>query len=288
MANEITTATLALAADEVSAALGPALVRKVVMLPHVHAENLPVGTITKQARKDDAMGLGTLTSQAATYSIGAAGEVNQTKVQLVVAKTVLGSKLTVEAEEFGQMQLGTVVNKQSNGLARTLDGNVKALASGFSQNAGDGATGFDLEDVMDGISLIEAGDAAVTQSRYVCALGHTEGAAIKKQLLQTGASAFTNLELLSLLTTLEQPNGYIGTLGMIDFYQTAGLPAGGGENSSIVFNPELAFFGMYAPAPVSWIIPKGVEGVYYEVVSYIFSQVAEWYDEAGVEILSAT
>jgi hypothetical protein len=286
MANEITTATLALATDQVSDAIGPALANKVVCLPHVFAENLPVGTIIKQARKDDAMGLGTLTAQAATYSIGAAGEVNQTKVQLTVAKTVIGSKLTDEAEQFGQMQLGTVADKQANALARTLDNNVKALASGFSQDLGSAAAGFDIELAMDGLALIEAGNAGATGSRYVCFVGDGEAGAIRKQVFQSGASAFTNLELLSLISTFETPNGYIGSLGMIDFYRVAGLPTGGGARSNLIINPELAFFGMYAPAPKTWIIPKGVEGVYYEVVSFIYSQVAEWYDEAGIELLA--
>lgn len=285
MANEILTSTLALAADMVSDALGPAIANKVVCLQHVYAENIPVLTTKKQARKDGAMGLGAVTGEAATYTFGTAGEINQLKVELTIAKTVIGSKLTVEAEEFGQMDLQTVVSKQSNALSRTLDNAVKALATGFSQNV-DAGGALDVETLMDAAYLITAGNHESDGQRKVAILDPKGVNQIKKQLVQTGGTAFSNLELLSTLTTLDTPNGFAGNLPGIDVFQVNGLPTGGGNRSGMVINPDLAFFGMYGTAPVTWIIPKGVEGVYYEVVSYIWNQVAEWYDGAGIEVLS--
>jgi hypothetical protein len=285
MANEILTSTLALAADMVSDALGPAIANKVVCLQHVFAENIPVLTTKKQARKDGAMGLGTVTGEAAAYSFGSAGEINQLKVELTIAKTVIGSKLTVEAEEFGQMDLATVTNKQANALSRTLDNAVKALATGFSQNV-DAGSAMDAESLMDAGYLITAGNHESDGQRKVAILDPKQVNQIKKQLVQTGGSAFSNLELLSVLTTLDTANGYAGTLPGVDVYQVNGLPTGTGKRSGMVINPDLAFFGMYGSAPVTWIIPNGAGGVYYEVFSYIWNQVAEWYDGAGIEVKS--
>jgi hypothetical protein len=283
MANEILTTTVNTATDVLSASISRALVNKVVCLPHVFAEDLPFGTKTKLAQKDAATGLGVVRAEAQAYTFDVEGEFNQSTVSLTAAKTVIGSKLVDEVEQFTPINSGRIVTEHANSLARTLDNNVKALAPGFSQSVDAGAAGT-IEAAMEAAFLISAGNAADDGGSLVGIFDHKYIYQIRKQLVQTGAVAWSNMEMLSLLTTMESPNGYAGSIPGIDFYQVQGMPTGGGKRSGMVFNPSLAFFGMYSPSPKVWLIQKGSEGVYTEVISWVYSQVAEWNDAAGVEV----
>lgn len=289
MANEIKLANMKTPTDVISAAISRALVSKIVCLPHVYAEDLPVGTVTKLARKDDALGLADVVAEVDNYTYSSASDFSQTSVSLTVANTVIASKLSVQAETFTEANDQMIIAKQANSLQRTLDANIKTLASGFT--AGITATSvLTVEDLMDAAYTIRAAHAGPQGGQRCVAFIDFKGRnEITKQLIQTGASAFTNLEMLSLLTGLnaDKLNGYCGNIPGIDVYEAADLPTASGATKrvSLVFNPELAFFGMYGGIQVLRKAPDS-QGLYTELTSYVFSQVAEWNDGAGCRVVS--
>jgi hypothetical protein len=279
---EIRIANMATPADVVSGAISRALVNKVVLLPFVFAEDLPVGTPVKQARKDDALGLGAIVSEAANYThVAGTSNLTQTKVQLTAAKTVISTKITEEAKQFTEINDATVISKQSNSLARTLDNAVKVLSQGLSQNVDAGAT-MSAEALMEAVMLLSAGNAASDMSPAVAALSPQAILHIQTQLVQSGASAWSNIQMLSLLQDLEKPNGFRGSLpGGVDVYSVNGMPDSG--KSGMVFNPELCFFGIYGTVQIRRKASDS-QGLYDELTSFVFNQVAEWNDAAGVEV----
>jgi hypothetical protein len=287
MANEILVANMATPADVVSDAISRALINKIVCTPFVFAESLPVGTTVKQARKDGALGLGATVAQANNYTFGADSEFTQTKVQLTVAKSVIASKITVEAAQFTEVDDNMVIQKQANSLGRTMDNAVKTLASGFSQVVEAGAS-MTAEALLEASMLISAGNASEDGQGLVCFLTPKQIFQIQKQLIQSGASAWSNIAFLSLLQTLENPVGWAGGLpGVGDVYRVNGMPTGDGKTRGMVINPALALFGMYGSVEVERKAPNS-QGLFTEITSYIFNQVAEWNDPAGVQVRSDT
>lgn len=282
---EIRVASMATPSDVVSDVISRALVPKVTLMPFVYAEDLPIGTTVKQARKDDALHTGETIGEALNYThVDTESNIAQSKVQLTVAKSVISSRITEEAYQFTEMSDDMIISKQANSLARTLDNAVKALADGFSQEVDAGET-MTAEALLEAAMLISAGSAADDNSGLVAALSPLQIFHIQKQLVQSGASAWNNIAFLSLLQTLEQPTGFAGSLpGGIDVYRVNGLPENG-ETSGMVFNPQLAFFGTYGTVQVRRT-GSSSQGLYSEVCSFVFNQVAEWNDAAGVEVKS--
>lgn len=284
MANEIKLANVATPTDVISNAISKAFVEKIVCLPHVFGEDLPVGTNLKKARRDAALGLGSTVAEADNYSFSTPSVFTQDSVSLTAAKSVIASKITVEAMEFAGVNDQQIIDKQANSLARTLDNAVKALASGFSQTVSS-ASVLTIEDGMEAAYLIRAGNAAPDGKRMVWIVDFKGRHQLDKQKIQSGAAAFSNEGMLSLLYGLPQPNGYVGTVPGLDVYEVGGLPTGGGKRSSMVLNPELAIFGIYGTIKVLRKQPDS-QGLYTELTSYVFNQVAEWNDAAGVEVES--
>lgn len=291
MANEekILLANIATPTDVVSNLISRALTNKIVLLPFVAAEDLPVGTNIKQARKDGALGEGATTAEATAYTLAnATADYTQSKVQITTAKTVIASQITVEAIQFGQVSDDIIIAKQSNSLARAMDTAVKALAAGFSASVDAGAT-MTAEALLEAVMLISAGNATEDNTPLVAALTPKQIFQIQKQLIQSGGSAWSNIAMLSLLQTLEQPNGYAGSLpGGVDVYRVNGLPTSGTDTQGMVFNPALAFFGVYGTVQVWRSGITAANGLCSEIGSYVFNQVAEWNDAAGKIVASDT
>jgi hypothetical protein len=186
--------------------------------------------------------------------------------------------------QFAGVNDQQIIDKQANSLARTLDNAVKALASGFSQTVSS-ASVLTIEDGMEAAYLIRAGNAAPDGKRMVWIVDFKGRHQLDKQKIQSGAAAFSNEGMLSLLMGMPQPNGYVGTVPGLDVYEVGGLPTGGGKRSSMVINPELAIFGIYGTIQVLRKQPDS-QGLFTELTSYVFNQVAEWNDAAGVEVES--
>jgi hypothetical protein len=285
---EIRLANISTPTDVISDEMSRYLVNKIVCLPFVVASALPIGTPTKLARKDGALGLGVTVNEAADYTHDNTNSIfTQTDVSLTAIKTVISSKISVEAMQFAGVTDQQIIDKQANSIGRTLDNAVKLLADGFTQFVDAGAT-MTAEALLEAVMLISAGNASTDNQAAVAFLSPKQILQLQKQLVQSGGSAWSNISMLSLLQTLEQPNGYAGSLpGGVDVYRVNGLPTGGGNTIGCVINPELAFYGMYGDLRVERDNPNS-QGLCTELTTFVFNQVAEWNDAAGVEVQSDT
>lgn len=286
MANEIKVASQSTPTDVISNAISRALIEKVVCLPHVFTEQLPVGTVTKLARKDDALGLAAEVSEAGNHSITSGDNFTQGEVSLTVAKTVKSVRVSVEAMRFTSLSDAEIIAKISSSISRKLDNDIKTLIDGLSQTL-DASGDVTAEILMQAAYLVEEGNAG-RDTLPLIYIGHKKSAfKLKKEALYSSANAFTSSPSINLLSGLTTPAGWFGRLPGIELYQVSGLATTGSNTKTGVFNPDLAFFGMYGDLEIARTAPNS-QGLYTEICGYVFHQAAEWNDGAGVEVQSLT
>lgn len=274
----------------ISAGISAALVQAVVVVPHVHAEPLPVGTMVKLARKAGYLTAASLSESSAwTYSAENTDELKETSVTVTAAKTAAMCKVTVEAQDFTSINLAAVAAEEGRAIARILDDNVLTLFSAL--NGGTAVTSsstLTVADIMQAAYLVRANLANRNGGNMVGIFDYKGVFEIQKELIQSGGAALANRELITLLTGLQQLNGYVGSVPGVDIFATDGLTTGSSDDYAAVFNPEIAFFGMYSPAPVVKMIDIVSGGFWTEIGSYVYSAVAEWNDGAGICVKSDT
>lgn len=284
MAFETEQGNAARVTDVISDAISAALVERVVVAPLVYTEDLPQGTNVKKFRKD-----GSLTAEAVaesgTYSFSGSSELTQTSVSATAIKTAVASKLTVEAEQFSDLDISKLAREQGAALARAIDDEILALFDGFSTQV-TSTTVLTVDDLMTACYNVFAGNAGGAQT-LVGVLDHKGAHEIRKEIANSSASIWSQESLTTLLRgAQEAANGYVGAIPGLELYATSGLPTDSSDDVGLVFNPMLAIAGMVSPSVnvrTSW---EGSAGGYTEVYSYIFSDFVEWNDAAGCGVLS--
>jgi hypothetical protein len=285
MANEILLASQATQTDMISRLISRAFVESVVLLPHIATEELPVGTKVKLFRKDDELGVSATVTEASNYSYGSDSDYAQTTVSLTMGKTVIASKITVEAQQFGGANDADLIARQGRAIARTLDAAIKPLMDGFSQVVTCVGT-TTPNDLLQAWYLIDAGNAG-RQGNLVGIVSPKAAYELRSYALNAAAPSFTNTPTISLLSGVRGDNGYVGSIPGVDIYSTGGLSTATIYTKGGVYNPDLAICGCYGPVEVARTGANS-QGLYTEIASYCFNQVAEWNDLAGVEIDSIT
>ena len=288
MANETVFTGLAHVTDVYSDAISAALIKSANVFPLIYSEDLPVGTTVKYVSKD-----GYLTASASGVSEAANYTTNSqyatTSIAITAIKDVVSSFVSVEAAQFGGIDRAKIARKQGEALARRLDDEVIALFAGLSQlvTASSVAT---VNDLLDCAYLIQKNTAGAFSEKPVAVLGYKAVQAIRKELIQSAASAFTLESNLSLLGAMPvQANGFCGSLPGLDVFAAgSGFATTGGDDRQGVFLRSNTFAGVYAPAPITMEIQvgKGNPSFGFEVSSYIFHGVSEWNDLCGVEYRS--
>lgn len=286
MANETLQENIVHQTDVLADRASGALQKNVVVMPLIYSEAMsPTGT--KLFPKE-----GTLTADTAAdgtaWSFGAGSEYTETSLSLTQQKTMLSVKLTREAQRFTTMTPAKIADKIGTAIAIDMEEDILALFDDFSgqDNSRTGTT-LDTDALLDAAYLVKANEAAPTGRNVIAVVEYKGENEIKKELKNTGAAAFGNDQMISLLTGMNQLSGYAGSLPGIDVFATSGLPTSGSDDVSLVFNPEIAFAAMY-DVMVFEVVFKGSEGVYEEITGYAFNAVGEWNDEAGIGVLSAT
>lgn len=288
MANEQLYSSSAHQTDVISAAISGALVKKLVCVPLIYAEDLPQGTAVKLFRKDGSYTASSI-SEAATYSFSSSSVNAQSTVSATAAKTGLATKLTVEAEQFGNINMAKVIQGHANAIARSLDSDVLALFSSFSTSSQTATTIMTVNDLMDAVYKVVAQNAAPVGGALNAIVHHKQLNEVKKEVLQNGAAAFANESMISLLKNSPQAsNGFAGTLPGLNLYQTSGLPTSASDTIACVFNSDMAFAGMYSPSVGVRQVWVGSGGFYNELASWVFSKVVIWNDAAACKVLSDT
>jgi hypothetical protein len=272
--------------DVLAAGISPALVKSNCMMALIHTEDLPKGTLTAKLTKRGSLTAATL-AEATAMAIDTNGELTDTAVSATIAKCAVSSGVSVEQSQFGNMSLDRIAQEHGSAIARFVDNDALSLFGGLA-TAVTSASVMTIDDVMLGQYSIFASECPDKTVPLKCVLSHRGYYNIKKELIQSGASVWTNSSFLSVLNGAPQNNCYVGSLSNIDFYATSGHATSGGDTIQGIFHPMWCFAGFFAPAPVSWIKQKGAEGFYTEVASYFFFDVLEWNDLAGVKLLSDT
>lgn len=265
----------------------PALVKKTCMLNLMHVEGLPEKTMTKLHPKKGTLTAASL-AESTALAINSSGELTDTSVSSTIAKSAVSSGISVEELEFGYIDANRIAEEQSSAMARLLDNDALALLDGFSTVV-TSSTILTVDDVMLGQYNIYNSECPEKEITLQAVLSHKGHYNIKKELIQSGASVWTNQTFLPLLQSTPQANCYVGSIpGIADFYATSGHATGGGDSKQGIFHPKWALFADVAPAPKFVINMRGAEGLYQEIVGYLFYAVGEWNDLCGTELDSDT
>ena len=272
-----------------SAEMAPAFVKAAVGLDSVYLENLPVGTNVKKFTKAGSLTAATL-AESTALAVDANGELTDSSISLTAAKCAVSSGLSVEEEQFGFISLDRIGQEQGAAIGRFVSDDILSLAGGFSTNTVTCATVATVDDLMLAQFAIYNAKVPNPEISLNAILGPRAVYNIKKDIVQSGASVWSNPNMLTLLSDGKPAaNGLMGAIpGICNVYMTTGFGTSGGDDVQMVVHPRWALCGMLAPAPKVWIKQKGSEGAYTEVFSFLFYDVGEWNDAAGCKFSSDT
>ena len=265
--------------DVLSVGISAALVDAVVAVPLIYSEDLAE---TKLFQKDGSLVAEDI-NESAAYTPSANSELVQSTVSAAAAKTVVVSKLTVEAQEFkpgGQQKL---MMEQGKAIARKYDAHIKALATGFTGSV-DSGTAATPSKLLEALYTVQ--ESANIDSEIAILLAGRKCAYQLRDAVQTsGASVWSNPNQTSLLQGVADLKGFAGELPGVRIYQTGGIATAGGNDVNLLYFPSIAIAGMYSAGVKTRTVWVGAGGFWDEISSYAFSKVVEWNDEAGVRFL---
>lgn len=273
--------------NALAAVMAPAFVKSNCAMNLIYTEGLPVGANTKKFIKRGSLTAAPL-AESTALAPDANGELTDTSVTATIAKAAVVSGLSVEAEQFTNITLDRLAEEHGAAIGRYVDNDLLGLASGLSVSVTSASVGT-VDDLMLAQFNIYNSETPNKEVMLQAILNPKYHYNIKKEMIQAGASAWANQTFLEVLQTTPKQNCYVGSIpGLADFYATTGFGTSGGDTYSMIFHPMWCFAGCFAPAPVTWIKPKGAEGFYTEVATYFMYDVLEWNDAAGVGLLSDT
>lgn len=273
--------------DVLAAGISPALVKANCMMGLMYTEGLPQGTLTAKLTKRGSLTAASL-AEATALAPDANGELTDTSVSCTIAKCAVVTGSSVEQSQFGNITADRIAAEHGAAIGRFVDNDALSLFSGLSTSV-TSASILTIDDVMLGQFNIFNSETPNKEVPLKAVLSHRGHYNIKKEIVQSGASVWTNEAWLEVLGGTPQANCYVGSLlGSIDFYATSGHATSSSDTVQAIFHPMWCFAGFFAPAPVTWVKEKGAEGFYTEYASYFFYDVLEWNDLCGVKLLSDT
>lgn len=233
-----------------------------------------------------------IVAESTPYVFSGSGELTDTYVSCTAEKSVVSSRVSVEALRFGgpTASLQRIANEHAKAHARNFDTKLKALFPSLSQSV-TAASVLTKDALLDCRYYIDSGTDGNESGSLVACIDHKGKAEVTKELTNITATAFSNMELLSLVG-LKVPGAQpVGDLAGIQVYQTSGLTVSGGDDIGAVFDPEQCFFaGVDVANGFNVLIhsPRADNGLTYEVLSWTFFKVVEWRDAAGCKVGSDT
>jgi hypothetical protein len=216
------------------------------------------------------------------------GELTDSSVSATIAKCAVVSAISVEQQQFGNIDASRIAREQGSAIARFVDNDLLSLFSGFTQTVTAAST-LTINDVLLAQFAIYNSECPNKEVPLKVVLSHRGHLNIKQEITQSGAALWTNGSELSILGGAPQANCYVGSLGRsLDFYSTSGHATTGGDTIQGVFHPMWALAGFFAPSPVTWAENEGRGGFFTALATYYFYDVIEWNDAAGVQLRSDT
>lgn len=273
--------------DVIAAGVAPAFVKATCMMALMHTENLPVNTMTAKLTKKGSLTIAGALAESTALALASGAELTDTSADATIAKAAIVSAVSVEAEQFGNINVARVSEEQGSAFGRYVDNDALSLFSGLSQSVTSTSV-LTLDDIMTAQYTVFAGECPNKEVALKYVAHHKGAMNVRKELITSGASVWSNPAFVEVLQGAPQNNCYIGSMLNIDFYQTSGHATSGGDTVQAIFHPMWTFAGFFAPAPVITPLFKGSEGFYTEVAGYYFYDVLEWNDLAGVKVLSDT
>lgn len=288
VANITEVSNSAIVGNLLSAIGSPALVKGQVGMNLMYTEDLPVGTNVKKFVKHGAL-TGAIVAESTANAVDANGELTDSSITSTAAKCIVVSGLSVEAEKFSNIDLARIAKEQFSAIARYVDTDFLSMASGLATSV-TAATVLTVDDVMQGQFNIYNSNCPNQEVPLAVVIGPRAGYNLKKDIVQSGGSAWSNPAMLSVFNnTPVQPNGRLGSIpGVGDIYQTTGFATGGGDDTQMIIHPMWCLAGMFANSPETWIRQKGGEGFFTEVASFYFYDIIEWNDLCGCALKSDT
>lgn len=272
--------------DVLAAGISPALVKSTCMMGLMYTEGLPQGTLTTKLTKRGSLTAATL-AEATALAPDSNGELTDSAATATIAKCAVVSGISVEQGQFGNITADRIAAEHGAAIGRFVDNDALSLFSGLSTSVTSTSI-LTIDDVMLGQFNIFNSECPNKEVPLKAVLSHRGHYNIKKEIVQSGASVWTNEAWLEILQSAPQTNCYVGSLGPIDFYATSGHATSSSDTVQAIFHPMWAFAGFFAPAPITWVKEKGAEGFYTEYATYFFYDVLEWNDLCGVKLLSDT
>lgn len=287
MANETILSGFVGIGNAISALMSPAFVNASVGLNLVTTETFADSSNVLKFRKSGALTAEAL-AEATAYTYSSSSVLTDASVSLTASKGVVASKVTVEALRFGTgaANLPRVATEHGEALARLFDTSWFALFSSIT-NAVTAATTLTKDNLLDAVYNIQSSMKGAQSGRLAAVLHWKGKNEIEKELTSISAPAFSNPRLIEMVGAVPQPNGFVGTFGIVDVYASTGMPTASSDNVQCVFHPMYAFAaGLGGSFETQVDPPNATNGYVHEVSSWMFYSVGIWNNTAACKLAS--
>jgi hypothetical protein len=273
-----------------SAMTAPSFQKRVVMMNHMHTENVPDNTNVKRFRKSGYL-VASAQTEATAKALAADGELTDTYVDGTAASISVVSAQSDHLKRFGgeDGSLSRFATEQGAAIARFVDDDALSLAANFSQTktCSTTATFTDLITAQTTIFNSNCPDLDIPLS-FIGAPKSFGDLGIAAQ--SAGAAAYGNDVLLGIFKDTggkPQANGYRGEIVPgIGGYMTTGFGTSGGDNQQLLVHPKWGIAGIFDAIIIVKTADKITEGFYNEIGSLYFYDVFEYHDAACVQFNS--
>lgn len=287
MADEIILADFVTEGNAIAGMMGPAWVAKTFGVNVVRTETFPDNTNVLKVPISGSLSAEIL-AELATPTANA--ELIDTSVSCTAEKSVVRSYVSVESLRFGgpTASLQRIADEHAAGHGRLFDTKLKALFTGLSQGV-TASAGLTKDNLLDARYYVTSRTDGNISGLLVGAFDYKGVSEVRKELTSITATAFSNMDLLSLVGLKVPGVSPVGEFAGIQIYETSGLPTSGGDDVAAVWDPMHCFFaGVDLAFNVTIIQPSGSNGLTHEVTSWMYFKNVEWRDEAGCKVLSDT
>lgn len=281
----------------ISALASPAFVERSQVLQHCLGACAMPATVNATGRfVIDGNLEGEVVAETTAYSLSSKSEITQSGVDVTVAKHMNIWAPTVEQQRWTSETPGVHRNigaEQGRALMASLNSTFLGLFDNFTNTKTTTASGaLTMADISDARYAVEAAVMGAKSGEMHAVLDYKAINELRKEIMASTATPFSASENLDLLFRSSEviDKSYVGSFGALKFYETSGLPTAATVlDCGCVFDPYLAF-GLYIDSEgiQTESIFKGSDGMYKEVISWLFANVGIYRDYAGCQIRSAT
>lgn len=271
-----------------SAGAAPEFAKASILPALVYSEDMPegMGTAAKAFRSEGAIAdPSAVLAEATATSLGTAKA--DTVSVATAAKAVVAQGVAIEKIKYTMSTLEGYSAAMARAISRFVDDDILDLFPSLTDQV-DCAGDVTVDYLDEARLLIEENNCPGMNQNMAVVLSSRGARQLKADIRSSGGSAFMSERFLSIFDGNVQSNGFVGSLPGHDIFSTpSGFTDVSGQNAQAVFHPSYCFAGIFDPSVSMIANLKGVEGLYWELVSYYFWDVVIWNNGAGCELLSS-